>query len=301
MENQNQYYNLLLAKKTEKLVSAIYLISQFLKDIENIKIEIRTEANQLLKNINLLAYDEDIENYILYKNTLDNITILISYLSIAKDTNLISKMNSEIVIDSLRALENILIKKQFTFKKDNLSILEEDLFTSLASEKKNEIINKNTSFDVLTERNIKSNLNESKLNTNKNLEKDIIIKKDNNIDKIIKDKSHKGQIIKDNIQNTLINNEKIIIKSISSTDNKKVISSNLSNNKTKQNKDRKDNRRDQILALFTKGIEVSINDISKKIIGCSVKTIQRELNDLVIENKLRKIGEKRWSKYVLNN
>jgi hypothetical protein len=48
MENEKQYYNLLIAKKTEKLVTAIYLISQFLKDKENIKtesiVEHKTEA-----------------------------------------------------------------------------------------------------------------------------------------------------------------------------------------------------------------------------------------------------------------
>jgi DeoR/GlpR family transcriptional regulator of sugar metabolism len=59
------------------------------------------------------------------------------------------------------------------------------------------------------------------------------------------------------------------------------------------------NRRSQIISLFTKGTEVSINDISKKIIGCSVKTLQRELNDLVSEGKINRVGEKRWSKYIL--
>jgi DNA-binding HxlR family transcriptional regulator len=46
-------------------------------------------------------------------------------------------------------------------------------------------------------------------------------------------------------------------------------------------------------------VEVSINDIAKKVIGCSTKTLQRELNNLVQEGKIKRIGDKRWSKYIL--
>lgn len=297
MENQKQYYNLLIAKKTEKLVTAIYLISQFLKDTESIKIEIRTEANKLLKNIHLLAFNENRDAHSLYKECLDSVSLLISFLVITRDTNLISKMNSEIVIDSLRMLENILIKKQFQLSKEHLMIVEEELFTTLAGEKKNEIVNRNTSFDVLTERNVKFNLEDLDNDTNKNISKNLNLKIESGNPKFIKDKIYKGQNIKDKINNNQNSNNQ----ALPNLNIKKASNSSISNNKSKQTKDRKENRRDQILGLFSKGVEVSINDISKKIVGYSVKTIQRELNDLVMEEKLKKIGDKRWSKYILNN
>ncbi len=62
---------------------------------------------------------------------------------------------------------------------------------------------------------------------------------------------------------------------------------------------RKSSRRDQILALFVKGVDVSIKDIAARIRGCSEKTIQRELNALLYDNVIERIGEKRWSRYVL--
>ena len=62
---------------------------------------------------------------------------------------------------------------------------------------------------------------------------------------------------------------------------------------------KKQSRREQILGLFVKGVDVSIKDISARIRGCSEKTIQRELNNLLYDNIIERIGEKRWSRYIL--
>ncbi|MEN9338402.1 MAG: hypothetical protein RI945_127, partial [Candidatus Parcubacteria bacterium] len=114
-QDQNINYNLLIAKKTEKIVTAIYLISQFLPKEESIKIELRKEANKLLKDMFSLAFNDDAEENIfaLYKKSLDSVSLIISYLYVAKDAGIISRMNIDIVIESLRILENILNKKQF--------------------------------------------------------------------------------------------------------------------------------------------------------------------------------------------
>jgi predicted HTH transcriptional regulator len=62
---------------------------------------------------------------------------------------------------------------------------------------------------------------------------------------------------------------------------------------------KKMSRREQILSLFVKGVDVSIKDIATRVKGCSEKTIQRELNNLVLDNIVERVGEKRWSRYVL--
>ena len=56
-------------------------------------------------------------------------------------------------------------------------------------------------------------------------------------------------------------------------------------------------RREAILAVIRQKNEVSIKDISYAVQGCSEKTIQRELADLVAGGVLKKEGEKRWTKY----
>lgn len=293
MDKENQYQNLLLAKKTEKIVVAIFLVSQFLNDKENIKYSIRDEAVYLLKNTKTIAFEEIENHFVFYKKILENISNLISYFYITKEANLISKMNSEIIIEALRGLENIFYKKQFQFSENNLSILEEEFFNEFNKTKlSNSNINNKTSFDILSDRNIKAQ--------NMFFEKEVKNKKTENVNEIINDKiNHKRQNNKNLVEeyiNTEINQKQneTLLNEI------KPIPKQIKPNKTKQNEEKKNNRREDILNLFTKGVEVSINDISKKIIGVSIKTLQRELNTLLEEGQITKIGEKRWSKYILN-
>lgn len=296
MNTGSTNYNLLIAKKTEKIVTAIYLISQFLKDTESIKHELRKEANELIKSLNSLAYLEHKDTLSIYRNSLDNVSLLISYLTITKESNLISRMNVEIVIEALRILENLLAKKQFNLKPENLFINEESFLLSLLESREEISPNTNTSYDVLTGRNIEENFYTNSKNIFNSQEKKSKLEKERISEEVVKDKISKGQ-------NTILKDKAIEKEAVKATaslkDTPKSTAAKINNKKAVQNQERKNNRREQILSLFTKGTEVSIKDISKKIVGCSVKTIQRELNDLVAENKVERIGDKRWSKYVL--
>jgi hypothetical protein len=62
---------------------------------------------------------------------------------------------------------------------------------------------------------------------------------------------------------------------------------------------RKDLRKNTILDFVKGHNNVSIKDIAANITGCSEKTIQRELILLIDESKIRKTGERRWSKYSI--
>lgn len=61
---------------------------------------------------------------------------------------------------------------------------------------------------------------------------------------------------------------------------------------------RQSSRRQEILKTLSRA-PVSIKDISMHVLGCSEKTIQRELNALVDDGSVERVGEKRWSKYIL--
>jgi len=79
---------------------------------------------------------------------------------------------------------------------------------------------------------------------------------------------------------------------------KNVMESNSGNGmKNGNGHKRKDLRRNTILDFIKGHNVVSIKDISANITGCSEKTIQRELVSLINEAKIRKTGERRWSKY----
>lgn len=58
-------------------------------------------------------------------------------------------------------------------------------------------------------------------------------------------------------------------------------------------------RREAILEVVRKHGDVGIKDIGDVVGGCSQKTLQRELTALVTEGVLLKKGERRWSRYSL--
>lgn len=62
---------------------------------------------------------------------------------------------------------------------------------------------------------------------------------------------------------------------------------------------KKNSRQNIIITLLKRKKEVMIKDVSPLISGCSEKTIQRELSAMVQAGILRKVGEKRWSRYSL--
>lgn len=292
--------NFLIAKKTEKVVTAVYLISQFLTNQESLKIDLRETANQLLREVSLFAYNEDRKDiFTLYKNSLDLVSLLILYLSLARNTKLISNMNCEIVIEALRSIEDILVKEQFRFNKQSINILEEDLFYNLGRSDiyDNEPADIRTSYDVLSSRNLavenKVNLNQSKKNKNIN---DI---SNNSKRQTITINDIKNNLNDNNLKQSLISKRVVDSNQSSNTKDIHILketkskSVKKSTNRNKKSSLIKESRRDQILNIFARGVEVSINDIAKKVIGCSIKTIQRELNILLEEGKITKIGEKR--------
>jgi len=57
-------------------------------------------------------------------------------------------------------------------------------------------------------------------------------------------------------------------------------------------------RRARILTVIEAKEEVSIKDITDIISDVSEKTIQRELNAMIEDNQIKRVGERRWSKYV---
>ncbi|MDB5266868.1 MAG: seg [Parcubacteria group bacterium] len=62
---------------------------------------------------------------------------------------------------------------------------------------------------------------------------------------------------------------------------------------------KKNSRQSVIINLLKRKKEIMIKDVSPLIEGCSEKTIQRELLAMVHSGILRKEGEKRWSRYSL--
>lgn len=66
-----------------------------------------------------------------------------------------------------------------------------------------------------------------------------------------------------------------------------------------QQKDKKNQRQHDILEMLKRQPHLTIKDFTRVIHGCSEKTIQRELIELVEKGVIKREGERRWSRYSL--
>ena len=83
--------------------------------------------------------------------------------------------------------------------------------------------------------------------------------------------------------------------------NRNIDSNGYSQKGQTDNSVKRNERQEIILATLKTQSNLSIKDFSKVIKDCSEKTIQRELIDLVNKGVVKKAGERRWSRYSLNN
>lgn len=291
-----------MAKKVERVVTAIYLVSQFMSDKESLKFSLRAKADDLLANINAVANAaasniESEENiFVFYKNALKDLRDLTSFFRVTKDANLISKMNVEIVIDALTALEDILIKKQFSFAKENLKIQDEEKLSEDLPPAPSQGSGENANTVLNTDESDKLNTvikmqNAKTISVDKNHSQS-----DNQFKSVFRQKEDEEKLKENTIrQNISIRQNEILPKAPSK--GRRVNASLV--NKSALIQERKENRRDQILNIFVSGKEYSIKDIAKKIPGCSEKTVSRELDNLIAENLVRREGERRWARYLL--
>lgn len=304
-EEPKKDYGILIAKKSEKLVTALYLVTDLMVDSEPIKHGLRKNAVALLSSMNALAQLDVKDRVIELKMSLKSVTEITSMLHVAVTTGIVSKMNGELLMDGFRSLQLVLEKKQPIFTKEMLHVEnEEELdYGGTFSHAVN-----STSYDALTPLSI-ARLHENTHDlrrTQESLRQAQILSKFSNIKTDIKESKlqNKETIIKDNKIEKIFSetNDTLKDNNIKSPSTHTVLMEHAArpiNNLASSFQMKKMSRRDQILALFVRGVDVSIKDIAARIKGCSEKTIQRELNALLYDNVIERIGEKRWSRYVL--
>ena len=283
-EESKKDYGTLIAKKSERLVTALYLVTDLINDGEPIKQGLRKSAVGLLSSMNALAQMEVKDKVTEFKTSLKSVTEILSLLHVAVTTGLVSDMNGNILMDGFRALQIVLEKKQPILTKEMLTIDHED---DLNNEPSLSNAITSTSYDVLTPLTI-SRMNDANKISEEN-KKTIKMSDTNTVNKFDRNVNNEklDEVKKETFSNihTTHQAHHSAIRPIASFKTSFQL--------------RKNTRMDQILALFVKGVDISIKDISTRIKGCSEKTIQRELNNLVSNGKIQRIGEKRWSRYIL--
>jgi len=262
--------------KTNKLITALYMVTDILDNNEPLRNKLRSLGADIISDISSFSGHRDLSNFISQK-----VVAIISLLDISLAMNLISEMNCNI------------LKKEFIELKEAVqkSSLNSNIFSNISL---SEFFKQDEILDKKNENNFLNNIN-------------------NNVNK------SKGQMTRIGVQkgSTLMNAlNKIERKSLEGTKIVNIKNMSVKGGLTKEagsfrsdfDKLKKE-RREEIIKIIKSFIVntnekgATITDIKNSASGvlasCGEKTLQRELVAMVSDGVLKKIGEKRWSKYFL--
>lgn len=235
-------------KKTEKLVTALYMVTDCMDTDDALKIKLRELSVQLLSDMYKISNLSPMDKVVYISTSLAHVDEILSFIEIAYTIGFISEMNTAILKKEfsilIQELEIHQMKdKHFTFTLDegmfsfpkNTANLDRNIQGERLESRGNNIKDKRTNFNTMSFINKKPNLSISEKPYIKNYPSSVSEKKD---------------------------------------------------------------RTDKILSILSEK-DISIKDISNSFTDCSEKTIQRELNALVLKGQIKKTGSKRWSRYSL--
>ncbi|MDO8579346.1 MAG: hypothetical protein Q7R72_00545 [bacterium] len=247
-------------KKTEKLIAAIYMITNYVRDDEPLKWRLREDALELLSlNIAFVEVPLSERRKLLKKYKAISVEI-ISLAGIAFHGGLISEMNHTVLKREFENLLSVMERDENRKANEENIILTPDFFGQ--THKSDAPVSTVPQIDFLKKHN------------------DVLYTSPRN--------SLKGHFQKTSVPDI----------DLSRTEQKTEYLPKIPIKSDKSFGD-KDDRKTVIIKLLSKKGRLNIKDFSQTIKGCSEKTIQRELLAMVASGVLRKEGERRWSTYSL--
>lgn len=227
-------------KKTEKLVTAVYMVTNFLSDNEPLKWTFRKKVGELLSFVlgfkDTLSSQTDDYIHIIKNNILE----LVSLLEIASRSGLISVMNASVLKQEFSNLVPAVASASSSREESSHNLLSKGFFDVQAPH-----ISRHTLGSV----------------------------------------------------SRRINDSEKAEYSMSPNPLKKADGELRPQPDTQVVK--RSNRQNIILSLLRKKSNLTIKDISEVVKDCSEKTIQRELISFISGGIVKRVGERRWSRYSL--
>lgn len=253
-----------LKNKTDKIVAAIHMVTDCIEDNEPIRYKLRSLSVELASEVHEMVHTPARDRGFLFVEIEIIATEIMSFLSIARSVRLVSEMNADILLRELSANT----ERMRTWTETGLYDASDQSFTQAT---KPVDFTLNESHFAIP--------NPAPLMPPAQQVSSVQYNSTNHTPAQQPATSHKGQVPK-TMPVSIQQKQQV-------EDNKKFDFA------------MKLNRRNAILKIIKDKKEVTIKDISTLIADCSEKTIQRELTNLVQEGVLKKVGEKRWSKYML--
>jgi hypothetical protein len=259
-KNDSDFYY--LYKKTEKIASAVYLITNFFSVHEPLKWTLRDTILELLKDTLELANITVSDKEPVIRKMSASVFRIISLFEIGFKASLISEMNFTIIKNELYTL--VLTVEE----KENSPMIQEDV--------------------LLTEEFFQVEQSEKIVNiSNKGVTK---IPQKTPMNNVLYKGHSKGHDV---------------LKNISDMHASYLAQSNAGGSIPQESvqevttKDKSNDRQEVIYNYLTEHKVATIKDIASIITDCSEKTIQRELGTMLDQGRIKKMGERRWSKYFI--
>lgn len=242
-------------KKTEKLVTAVYMLSNFFPHQEPLRWEVRTFCLNLLGNVSFVFYGKNSDTEHILKESINSIDEIISRFEIAHISGLVSAMNFSVLKNEFMSLKDNIESIRKGGGGQNILITSDFFATEKLLEKAPEAIEAKEARSLLSSDLKRSTLNAPRFDL----------------------KGAQGRTL--------------TTQAHEATEARSSAPSVASK--------RKGDRSETILKILKKNDNLTVKDIAQVISDCSEKTIQRELLALVDKNVLKKVGERRWSRYSL--
>lgn len=264
-------------KKTEKLASALHIVTGLVPEGEPLRIRLRDKSLCLLSEIiSLKTLPQQYKsNVYLGQNFTEQASALIgeitTLLEIARASQYISEMNTVLLIREYCSLNDLLRERYMEMITENVHFSNDFFDVPLFYEE-----NQKTEQQKIGESDMSGIIN-----VNTGVTNDYI-------------KTNKRHLV-------ATNNEIKSIPSILDKNSQKSQTYNRTENQHKIGKVRVKHheRKKAILELLQNKEKINVKDATEVIQGCSEKTLQRELLSLVKQGVLKKEGERRWSTYSL--
>jgi four helix bundle protein len=261
-------------KKTEKLLAAVYLVTNLFPADEPLKNQMRRIALSLMNNVSGFGKNNTLERDSVVSSIHAEIAEIFSLLEVSSVASLISQMNAEILKNEFANLSTLVgsrermlnTAEQVSLNKETFAV-ENNYVATDAGGVKNTNVNE-TILDVHTDVGEVSGYGTNKAVMSEFVQKDIVsdVKRQTELSTVLEHKQKENSRVSEH----------------------------------ESSDDRKRSRQDIIIALLKQKSGLTIKDFTTDIRGCSDKTIQRELLSLVAKGVLKKEGERRWSTYSLS-
>lgn len=262
-----------LYQKTERISTAIYLITNLMNVDEPIKWKLRKTSLNLLDNVMSLSNTTLSSRDNCLREITKELFYLISLYEVASRSGFISEMNYKIVDNEMQKLAGFLDEYDQEDSKSRNNLFDPNFFNNNIEELQKGQIQK----DVFTKDNFGYTNSDNIYRTGDD-------KRQEYQTPAVKDRyGYKGQNQGQSKRHDKGQPTNMSYKTSSSPAK--------SNDRSK--------RREKILNIIKQKKEVSVKDISTVIKDTSEKTIQRELVSMVDEGILIKEGERRWSRYSI--